>query len=158
MYSSLAAASLLPVAAETSARVTHSFEKNSLKRDTVSSSKPSAESSPQTPSIPILSSLSRVMQALSSLSSAIPRDVSSPRSSPRSFILTVKSPMPVFFSALEVVSISSISHSGSAEPIISISHCINSRILPFCGFSARYTLSVCIARKGRESSARLFAK
>ena len=66
--------------------------------------------------------------------------------------------MPIALSALVVVSISSTSESLESEPIISISHCTNSRSLPFCGLSALYTLSICIHFIGSVSLSLLLAK
>ena len=115
-------------------------------------------SSALTPSIPISSILSNVMHTLSSSSSANPICISTALKSLLSFNLTLKFLSPIAFKALVVVRISSTSESDDSEPIISISHWINSLNLPFCGLSALYTLSIWIHFIGSVSLSLLFAK
>ena len=112
------------------------------KLSTAELSKPFSRSSETTPSAPILSSLSKLTHTEESVSSANPQLLSIALRTCLSFTRTVNSPISSASRAFAVTAISSISHSGSGSPITSISHCINSRSLPFCGFSARYTLSV----------------
>ena len=118
---------------------------------------PFSVSSASTPSMPILSSLSNVMHTLSNSFSAKPICINTARNSLLSFNLTLKFFMPIACNAFVVVKISSISESLDSEPIISISHWINSLNLPFCGRSARYTRSIWIHFIGSVSLSLLFA-
>ena len=59
-----------------------------------------------------------------------------------SLIFTLKLLIPILRRAFAVVWINSISQVEESDPRISISHWINSLKRPFCGRSARYTLSI----------------
>ena len=97
------------------------------------------------------------MHTLSRLSGAKPMPVSIPRRMRRSLMFTVKSLKPMSRRARAVTSISSISALVLPSPRMSMSHCTNSRMRPFCGRSARNTRSVWMTLKGVGSLSLLAA-
>ena len=133
-------------------------DKKSVNLSTAALSNSLSSSSFLTPSSPTLSILSNVMHTLSSWLSSNPQSIRNARSNLLSLTLTLKFFIPIALRALVVISISSTSESLESEPIISISHCTNSRSLPFCGRSALYTLSICIHFIGSVSLSLLLAK
>ena len=133
-------------------------ERKPVNLSTASLSNAFSSSSFLTPSSPTLSILSKVIHTLSSWLFKNPQSIRNALNSLLSFTLTLKFFIPIALSALVVIRISSTSESLESEPIISISHCTNSRSLPFCGRSALYTLSICIHFIGSVSLSLLFAK
>ncbi len=116
------------------------------------SGKPCSSRSFFTPSRPILSILSRLMNTSSKRFSGKPEQAAIAFKIRRSLILIWKFSNPSLPSVVVVARISSISARFVGSPIISISHCMNWRYLPFCGRSARHTFPICSALNGTGSS------
>ena len=103
-------------------------------------SNPFSVNSASTPSALILFNLSKEIHTLSNWSSSNPTDKRISRKILLSLIFTLKLLIPILRRAFAVVWINSISQVEESDP--RISHWINSLKRPFCGRSARYTLSI----------------